>query len=106
LKREATPAPISAGVPATTDPNANHPSPNSGSFEEKIIRVQKPELALTISAVYRAVELKAKTIGQMEMQFQRRNKAGGNFVPAMWGPGKKINYLLQKRANPMMMLRA
>ena len=103
FKREATPAPISAGVPTTTDPNVqSNQSPNSGSFEEKIIRVQKPDLALTISAVYRAVELKAKTIGQMEMQFQRRNKAGGNYVPAMWGPGKKINYLLQKRANPMM----
>ena len=103
LRREVGTANL-PGTISTTDPNAasNQPSPNSGSFEEKIVRVQKPDLALTISAVYRAVELKAKTIGQMEMQFQRRNREGGNYVPAMWGPGKRLNYLLQKRANPMM----
>lgn len=98
------------GTITTTNPKAaeNQPSENSGSFEEKIVRVNNPNLSLTISAVYRAVELKAKTIGQMEMQYQRRSKDGGNFVPDMWkwgdrvSIGRKWNYLLQKRANPMM----
>lgn len=102
-----------AGVPGTittTDPNApeNQPPGGSGSFDEKIVRVQKPDLALTISALYRAVELKAKTIGQMEMQYQRRSREGGNFVEDSWQRGSRhsdgriYNYLLQKRPNPMM----
>ena len=90
------------GTVVTTNPAPDQVPQGGGSYEEKVVRVTNPNLSLTISAVYRAVELKAKTIGQMEMQFQRRNKVGGNFVPAMWGPGKKLNYLLQKRANPMM----
>ena len=110
--REVFPAPQrpTPGIIATTNPSApeNQVPQGGGSFEEKIVRVNNPNLSLTISAVYRAVELKAKTIGQMEMQYQRRNKEGGNFVPDMWkwgdrvSIGRKWNYLLQKRANPMM----
>lgn len=100
-RREAT-----SGVVTTTNPNAaeNQPATTeaSGSYEEKIVRVQRPDVALTVSAVYRAVELKSKTLGQMQMQYQRRNREGGNFVPAMWGDGKLMNYLIQKRANPLM----
>jgi HK97 family phage portal protein len=105
FRREATPAPISAaGVPSTTDPNAasNKPSENNGSYEEKIIRVSNPNTSLTISAVYRAVELKAKTIGQMEMQYQRKDSEKGNYVQSMWGEGRILNWLMQKRANPIM----
>ena len=103
-KREAAPAPISAGVPATTDPKAasNQPSENTGSFEEKVVRVANPNMSLTISAVYRAVELKAKTIGQMEMQYQRKDSEKGNFVQSMWGDGRTLNWLMQKQANPIM----
>lgn len=92
------------GVPATTDPNAlsNQPSQSTGSYQENVVRVSNPNMALTISALYRAVELKAKTLGQMEMQYQRKDSAGGNFVPSMYGDGRLLNYLLQKRANPLM----
>ena len=103
-RREATPAPIGGGVPATTDPNAasNQPSENTGSYEEKIVRVSNPNTSLTISAVYRAIELKAKTIGQMEMQYQRKDSEKGNFVQSMWGEGRMLNWLMQKQANPIM----
>lgn len=75
---------------------------SAGSFESKVVRVNNPNQSLTISAVYRAVELKAKTIGSMEMQFQRKDSFGGNFVPNMHGEGRVMNWLLQKRANPLM----
>ena len=103
-RREATPAPIGGGVPATTDPNAasNHPSESTGSYDEKVVRVTNPNMSLTISAVYRAVELKAKTIGQMQMQYQRKDSEKGNFVQSMYGEGRTMNWLLQKRPNPMM----
>jgi HK97 family phage portal protein len=54
-----------------------------------------------VSAVYRAVELRAKTEAQFAIQYQRKNKEGGNFMPDMWGPGKTINYLLQVQPNPI-----
>lgn len=94
---------VANGVPATTDPKAasNQPTTTGASFEEKIVRVRRPELALTVSAVYRAVELRAKTEAQFAIQYQKMNAAGGNFVPDMWGPGKNINYLLQVQPNPI-----
>jgi HK97 family phage portal protein len=91
------------GIPASTDPNhpSNQQQTSGASFEEKIVRIGRPELALTVSAVYRAVELRAKTEAQFAIQYQKMNAAGGNYVPDMWGPGKNINYLLQVQPNPI-----
>ena len=116
-KREASLSPADqakAGVPVTTDPN--HPSnqqqkqqDGGGSFEERIVSARHPRVALTVSAVYRAVELRAKTIGQMQMQYQVRDREGGNFVMDVTKPrqnqvsfGTRLNYLLQVEPNPMM----
>jgi len=94
---------VTNGIPSTTDPSAasNQTTTTGATFEEKIVRVRRPELALTVSAVYRAVELRAKTEAQFAIQYQKMNAAGGNFVPDMWGPGKNINYLLQVQPNPI-----
>ena len=102
-KREVMPTPT-PGIITATDPKApeNQVPQNGGSFEEKIVRVSNPNTSLTISAVYRAIELKAKTIGQMEMQYQRKDSEKGNFVQSMWGEGRMLNWLMQKRANPIM----
>ena len=115
-KREASLSPAGqakAGVPVTTDPN--HPTnqqqkqDGGGSFEERIVYAGHPRVALTVSAVYRAVELRAKTIGQMQMQYQVRDREGGNFVMDVTKPrqnqvsfGTRLNYLLQVEPNPMM----
>ena len=115
-KREASLSPADqakAGVPVTTDPN--HPTnqqqkqDGGGSFEERIVYAGHPRVALTVSAVYRAVELRAKTIGQMQMQYQVRDREGGNFVMDVQKPrdsnvsfGTRLNYLLQVEPNPMM----
>ena len=109
-KREATPIGGAPGIPVTTDPN--HPTNQEvkgGSFEERIVTARSPRVALTVSAVYRAVELRAKTIGQMQMQYQVRDREGGNFVLDVMKPrannvsfGTRLNYLLQVEPNPMM----
>ena len=99
FRREAK---ATSGVPVSTDPN--HPSnqkTTAATYAEKIVRIGRPELALTVSAVYRAVELRAKTEAQFAIQYQRMSREGGNFVPDMWGPGKTINYLLQVQPNPI-----
>lgn len=92
------------GVPKTTDPKdpSNQNVSSGGTFEERIERPRSPEAALTISAVYRAIELRAKTEAQFQMQYQRKSSEGGNFILDMWGPGRKLNYLLQVEPNPLM----
>ena len=99
-RREAAPAPISAGVPSSTTDKSQGIS--GGTFEERIVYARDPQKALTVSAVYRATELRAKTIGQMPVQYQRKDEKGGNFVPWMMGLGKRINYLLQEEPNSLM----
>ena len=100
-----------AGIPVTTDPQhpTNKQDLKGGSFEERIVSARHPRVALTVSAVYRAVELRAKTIGQMQMQYQVRDREGGNFVMDVTKPrqnqvsfGTRLNYLLQVEPNPMM----
>jgi HK97 family phage portal protein len=104
-KREmnATPTPPSnvPGVPSST---VEKEHVKGGSFEERIVRVRAndPRKALTVAAVYRATELRAKTIGQMPVQYQKKDDIGGNFTPWLYGLGKRMNYLLQEEPNPLM----
>jgi len=110
-KREADPTakPV-PGVPVTTDPN--HPSNQEvkgGSYQERIVYTRSPQMALTIAAVHRAVELRAKAIGQMAVQYQRRDTERGNFVEDISRSrngyvtyGSRMNYLLQVEPNPIM----
>ena len=55
-----------------------------------------------MSAVYRAVTLRGDTMGVMPVQYRKKDFEGGNFVQDMRGLGKRINYLLQEEANPIM----
>ena len=43
-----------------------------------------------------------QTMGQMQIQWQRLNGEGGNYIEDRYGFGRKINYLLQVRPNPLM----
>lgn len=100
-KREA-PTP---GTITTTDPKAAEnqvAGQGSGSFEERIVSARSPHAALTVPVVYRAIGLIASTEGQFQMQYQRLNREGGNFIPAMHGQAGRLNYLLQVRPNDMM----
>ena len=97
-KREA-PSPI--GIPATTTEGAGRPTVASGTFEERIVRAGSPQLALTVSAVYRATELRAKMAGVMPVQYRKKDSAGGNYTVDMRGLGRRINYLLQEQPNPI-----
>ncbi len=86
----------------TTASSSTTTSTTGSSYEEKVVRPRTPQAALTISSVYRAIELRAKTEAQFQMQYQRLSTAGGNFVPDMWGEGRTMNYLLQVQPNPLM----
>lgn len=97
-KREAPT--ITPGVPSSS--NEQPPKVSGGSFQERIIYAQSPQMALTVSAVYRATELRAKTMSVMPVQYRKKDFAGGNFVEDMRGVGRRINYLLQREPNPIM----
>ena len=94
-KREADPVPSSTTTPVVQS------VVTGGSFESRVVTARDPQIALTVSAVYRATELRAKTIGQMPVQYRRKEADGGNFQPWMQGLGKRINYLLQEEPNPI-----
>ena len=96
-KREAP-----TGVPTTSNEQGPTGSARSGNYEERIVYARDPQLALTVSAVYRATELRAKTIGVMPVQWQVTDPKGGNFTTEKTGLGKRMNYLLQEEPNPIM----
>ena len=100
-QREVTPVP---GIPASTDPKhpSNQHEVKGGDYQENIVYTRSPQMALTIAAVHRAVELRAKAIGQMPVQYQQRDKVGGNYILATYGDARVLNYLLQVEPNPLM----
>ena len=99
MLREA-PQAQTPGVPSSTTEQGAKVT--GGSYSERIVYARDPQLALTVSAVYRATELRAKTIAVMPVQYQKRDANGGNFVTDMRSLGKRINYLLQEEPNPIM----
>ena len=99
MVREATQAPI-GGVPTSTTDKQSTVS--GASFGERVVFARDPLTALTVSAVYRASELRAKTIGVMPVQYRRKDFEKDNFKVDMRGLGKRINYLLQQEPNPTM----
>lgn len=84
-----------------TGTKANEVASGGGTFDERVVRVRNPQLALTVSAVYRAVELRAKTEAQFVVQYQKKDDKGNNFRSDLYGLGGDLNYLLQVEANPL-----
>ena len=93
------------GVPSSTTEGLNENKPQvaeGANYPDRTVYVRDPRTALTVSAVYRATELRARTMGLMPVQWQKRDMAGGNYVEDMRGLGKRMNYLLQVQPNPLM----
>lgn len=95
FRREA-PSPVADSAPSPSQVTA------AASFESNVVRAGNPQVALTVSAVYRATELRAKTIGLMPVQLQRKDSVRGNFCVWDDGEGRRLNYLLQEEPNPLM----
>lgn len=101
-KREApTPAASVPDVPSSTTPTET-PKVEGGDYQERIVPVRSPESACFVSAVYRAVTLRGDTMSVMPVQYRKKDFERDNFVQDMRGLGKRINYLLQEEANPIM----
>ena len=97
-KREVQPV---GGVPSSTNPSQPQPTATGGNWEANVIR-PCGRGSLLVPAWCRGVSLIMQTMGQMQVQWQKMNGAGGNFVEDRYGLGRKLNYLLQVRPNPLM----
>ena len=100
-KREATPGVPSSTMPTDQKAQTSQSKTDGGSFEERIVYVQSPQMALTVSPVFRALKLIMDTHGVMPVQYRKKDTIGGNFTEDMRGLGKRINYLLQVEPNPI-----
>ena len=99
------------GVPATTDPAT--PSNQTQKGADWTANVVRPvgRSSLLVPAWCRGVSLIMQTMGQMIVQYQKRDFVGDNYVEDNVVPprgsnymsvGRKMNYLLQVRPNPLM----
>ena len=98
-KRREDPTP---GVPSTTDPAAPENQDVKGTSWEANVVHPRGRRSLLVPAWYRGVSLLMQTMGQMVTQWQKMNGEGGNFIEDRRGVGRRINYLLQVRPNPLM----
>lgn len=98
-KRREAPTP---GVPSTTDPAAPENQDVKGTSWEANVVHPRGRRSLLVPAWYRGVSLLMQTMGQMVTQWQKMNGEGGNFIEDRRGVGRRINYLLQVRPNPLM----
>ena len=95
--QQATP-----GVPKTTDPNdESNQQPKGANWESNVVRPYGRQ-SLLIPAWFRGVSLIMQTMGQMVVQYQRMNGEGGNFIEDRYGKNGYLNWLLQRRPNPLM----
>lgn len=93
------------GVPSSTTEGLNENKPQvaeGANYPDRIVYARSPQTALTVGTVYRAIELRARTMGLMPVQYQKKDGEHGNFVTDMRGVGKRLNYLLQVQPNPLM----
>ena len=98
-RREQT---LTPGVPSTTDPNApENQQPRGANWEANVVQPYGRR-SLLVPAWYRGVTLLMQTMGQMVTQWQKMNGEGGNYIEDRYGIGRRINYLLQVRPNPLM----
>ncbi len=105
-QREAAQAATSGNGASGTGTQATTESKTSGvhgaSYEANIVYARSPQVALSVSAVHRAVELRAKTLAMMLLQYQTKDKIGGNFQQDTSRYGSGLNWLLQVEPNPIM----
>ena len=80
---------------------ATQTTQSTGTYDERVEIVSSQEKALRIATYYRCMELRANTMAQLTVQYQRINKEGGNFVQDNYGKAGELNYLLQREPNPL-----
>lgn len=82
-------------------PKKEEPQKQGGNWQANVVR-PFGRRSLLIPTWNRCVGLLMQTMGQMVVQYQTKNKEGGNYTENTYGPNGVFNYLLQRRPNPIM----
>ena len=98
FKKRENPTPVET---LAKDKDAETTDGRSVNWQGNIITPRGMK-SLMVPAWFRGVSLIMQTMGQMEVQYQYRDKEGGNYIEARWGDSRRLNYLLQVRPNPYM----
>ena len=73
-----------------------------GNYPNRIVPIWSDDVALKIAAFNRAVTIRANTMSQLLIQYQRKAGNDGHYIEDTRGENGKLNYLLQIRPNAMM----
>ena len=86
---------------ATQPQKGEEQGKTGGNWQSNVIR-PIGRGSLLLPTWNRCVSLLMQTMGQMVVQYQSKNRDGGNFVENTYGKNGEFNFLLQKRPNPIM----
>ena len=91
-KREVVSANGTPGTITTTDPTApeNQTQPKGGNWVANVVSPHGMS-SLMVPAWHRGVSLIMQTMGQMEVEYQRKDMEGGNYVESLHGDNGKLN---------------
>ena len=81
--------------------NAEESQKSGGNWQSNVVH-PFGRGSLLIPTWNRCVSLLMQTMGQMVVQYQSKNRDGGNFIENTYGANGDLNYLLQRRPNPIM----
>ena len=91
---------VTPGIPNSTAAKSNVDA-QSADYAGHVVKPYG-QRSLLVPAWYRGVTLIMQTMGQMVVQYQRKNAVGGNFCEDDYGEARLLNYLLQVEPNPLM----
>lgn len=92
---------VAGGVPGVPRSTADDSGGRSADYGAHVV-TPVGRRSLLVPAWYRGVTLIMQTMGQMQVQYQRLNRPGGNFAEDRRGEARRLNYLFQVRPNPLM----
>lgn len=71
-------------------------------YRQNVVYVNTPDMAMKISAVYRAVNLISRGLATLRMEYKRKDRVKGYFKVYDNGNGRLLNYLLGVKPNDRM----
>lgn len=96
-----TPACQSPIIGAQAEQAVQQQGTSGGDYSYNAVGIDSATKSLGIAAYYRGVELRARTMSQVIIEYRMKSKSGGNFTVDNFGANGKLNYLLHVRPNPL-----
>lgn len=85
-----------------TDEAVRHKGVEGADYRAHVVYVNNPEMAMKISAVYRAVNLISSGLASLKMEYKRKDRVKNYFKPYDTNGGRVMNWLLGTEPNERM----